>query len=312
MQSQSLGSVENAGRPEIRERPSNSANPDFRPLLRFLRRPAFGTSIQNRLPVWYWLGWIGLLLLVEFLGGVFDRILVGTFNWPVPAVSPWHYFFTHPSWAAFAILLVAPALEELGFRAFLSVAPKFVFIGLTFFPVYVYWFIQAFAPAPTLLRSSWFALTYLFQYWPALPAGAISLLLYRYRREAVLAFFRQRAAWVFWASCILFGAGHYRLYTDHLAWWGFALVAPQFLSGIGFAYLRVRFGLRWSMATHYAIDVLLALSWWSHNWASSSLDFSSASPNGLLDGMVLTFAALRFVLMTCGFIVLWFVLRLRW
>lgn len=310
---ESIGSVEDTDHAETCDRPSDSANPDFRPLLRFLRSPAFAASAQSRLPVWHWLGWIGLLLLVEFLGGTLDRILIHAFHWPVPVVSPWHYFLTHPSWSAFAILLVAPALEELGFRAFLSSAPKFVFIGFTFFAVYVYWFIQALAPAPVILRSPWFAITYLFQFWPILPASAISFLLYRYRREAVLVFFRRRAGWVFWASCILFGAGHYRLYTNHLAWWGFALVMPQFLSGIGFSYLRIRFGLRWSIASHYAIDVLFALSWWSQFWASSSwLDFSTASSFGLLHGAFLTVAAVRLLLMAYGFLVLWCVLRFRW
>ena len=144
---QSIESVEDTA-PSVGERLSESLNVDHRPLLNFLRRPAFAASAHSRLPVWYWLGWVGLLLLVEFLGSVFDEILIYAFHWPAPVVTPWHYFFTHPSWSAFAILLVAPALEELGFRAFLSSAPKFVFIGLTFFAVYVYFFIQAFVPAP--------------------------------------------------------------------------------------------------------------------------------------------------------------------
>lgn len=310
---QSIESVEGTRPPGFNERASESLIPDRRPLLSFLRRPTFSAFVQSRIPVWYWIGWIGLLLLVEFLGGVFDGILIHTFQWPAPVVSAWHYFLTHPSWFAFTILLVAPALEELGFRAFLSSTPKLVFIGLAFFAVYVYFFIEAFAPAPFILRSSRFALTYLYQFWPILPAGAISLVLYRYRRERVLAFFRQRAGWVFWASCILFGAGHYAVYTNHLAWWGFALVIPQFLSGVGFAYLRVRFGLRWSIASHYAIDLLFALRWWSQNWVSSaSLNFPTASPFGLLHGMVVTLMAARLLLLAYGFIVLWCVLRFRW
>ena len=309
---QSIESIEDTGHPDG-ERPSDSANPDFRPLLTFLRRPAFASFAPSRLPVWLWLGWIGLLLLVGFLSTVFNSMLINAFHWPAPIVSPWQYFFTHPSRSAFAILLVAPMLEELGFRAFLSSAPKFVFIGFTFFAVYVYWLMQAFLPTPVILRSSWFAITYFSQFWPVLPAGAISFLLYRYRQEAVLVFFRQRAGWVFWASCILFGAGHYQLYTNHLAWWGFALVMPQFLTGVGLAYLRVRFGLRWSIASHYAVDILFALSCWLHYWASSSwLDFSAASSFGLLHGTLVTVAAVRLVLLAYGFVVLWCVLRFLW
>lgn len=310
---QSIGSVEDTSHLEIAARPGDSARPDIRSLAGFLQCPAFAASAQSRLPIWRWLGWTGLLLLVEFLGGLFDRVLIHTFQWPVPAASPWHSFFSHPSWAALVMLLVAPAMEELGFRGFLSSNPKSVFTGLTFFAVYLNWLIQAFVPEPFILRSSSFAVTYLYQYWPIFPAGAISFLLYRYRREAVLTFFRQRAGWVFWASCVLFGAGHSQLYTSHFAWWGFALVMPQFLSAIVFAYVRVRFGLCWSIASHYAIDVLLALSWWSQFWASSSwLDFSTTSSFGLLHGMLVTLTAVRFVLMAYGFVALWCVLRFRW
>lgn len=307
---QSIEGIADTGNLERGRQGSDSANPDTRPLLSFLRRPAFGSSAPGWLPVWHWLGWVGLLLLVGLLGSLLDKILIYAFHWPASVASPWRYFLTHPSWSAFAIFLVAPALEELGFRAFLSSAPKLIFMGLTFFAVYVSWSVQVFLPVPLIPRSSSFAVTYLSQYWPILPAGAISFLLYRYRREAVMAFFRQRAGWVFWVSCILFGAGHYRLYTNHLAGWAFALVMPQFLIGIGLAYLRVRFGLRWSVASHYAVDLLFLLSAWMHYWASSSW-LASPPASGLVYGSLITLTAFQLVLVVYGFLVLCRVLRFR-
>lgn len=303
---QSITSVGDTVGPEIGERPSDSVNPDFRPLLSFLRRPAFAPSAPSPLPVWHWLGWIGLLLLVAVLSGVLDRVLVRTFHWPMPVRGAWAEFLKHPSWAAVIAFLLAPALEELGFRAFLSVAPKFVFTGLTLFPAYLYLFIyNDIVPITAPLSPVTVLSRFLHAFWLILPAGAINLLLYRYRRGVVLMFFRRRAVWVFWTSCIVFGAGHNLLYTNSPVWWGFALVMPQFLAGIGLAYLRVRFGLRWSVASHYALDLLMLLPSWL---------YFSATPTGPLHGLLPTFIATAalFAVMAYGVIALWRVVRFRW
>lgn len=283
-------------------RPGEPANPDLRPLLSFVRRPAFAPAAPGRLTPWHWLGWVGLLMLVLLLGGVLDRILLHLFHWPVHSASLW--FLSHPSWGAAMVLLAAPALEELGFRAFLSTAPKFVFTGLTFFSAYVYIFIhENLTPIRFPITSASVLTHYLRALWVVLPAGAFSLLLYRFRREAVLSFFRSRAVWLLWTSCIVFAAGHTRLYSDNLEWWSFALIMPQFLAGIGLAYVRTSFGLRWSIASHYAIDIPFLLLGWL---------YASAASSALLHGM---FAALDLVILTMvayGLVVLRRVAQLRW
>lgn len=307
--------MENADLPGIIKRGSEPPNPGLRPLLSFLRRPEFVASVPGRLTSRGWLGWMGLLLLVSLLAVELDRILIHAFHWPVPVRSGWEYFLTTPSWSAFGLLLVAPAVEEVAFRSFLSAAPEFVFTGLAFFAVYVYFFIHANVPAfstPISTSTASILIRYFHQFWLVVPAGAVSWLLYRYRRDAVLAFFRRRASWIFWASCILFGAGHGLLYSNHLAWWRFALVTPQFLVGVGLAYIRVRFGLRWSIASHYAIDVLFTLQAWLFYWAWwSRLDAPPASLFALLHGMSATVTMVRFALMAYGVVVLWRVARFR-
>jgi hypothetical protein len=241
-------------------------------------------------------------MLTALLGGVLDRILLRVFHWPVHSV--WLGFLVHPSWAAVIVLLASPALEELGFRAFLTAAPKLVFTGLAFFTLYVYAFIRnditrrAFPISPASVLSH-----YLHAFWVILPAAAISLLLYRYRRDAVMALFRCHGGLVFWTSCIVFGAGHNRLYTNGLEWWGFALVIPQFLMGVGLGYLRASFGLRWSVASHYAIDIPMVLLAWF---------YSSAWPSVLLRGMSVPLIVALLAIIAYGLVVLWRVARLRW
>ena len=283
----------------------DAAAPALRPLLSFLRHPVFAPSPPGRLTVWRWLGWMCLLILLAYLTGSLNQILVHAFHWPVPAHTASAQFLTHPSWAAVAIMLVAPALEELGFRAFLSTAPAFVFTGLTFFLGYGYLLIEAQIAPMSVAMAPAAVFTHYFQsFWVFLPAGALSLLLYRYRRDAVLQFFLRRAGWVFWTSCVLFGAAHTSLYVNRLVWWGFVLVLPQFLLGVGLAYLRASFGLRWSIAAHYAIDIPSVLGTWL---------YLSASPAGPLHrGLLVALSTAGLLIMAYGLVVLSRVARRSW
>lgn len=275
-----------------------------RPLLTFLRRPAFTAAPPARLTPWEWVGWVGLLIVVAVIGSALDTLFERTFHWRVPANSVWMAFLRHPSWVVVTVLLPAPALEELGFRAFLSSAPRFVFLGLAFFPVYIYIYIRnnlIRVPAPTSPAAA--VSGYFHAFWIVLAAAAISLLLYRYRRDAVADFFRRRAGWIFWISCAVFGAEHTFLYTNAFAWWGFVLVLPQFLAGVGLAYIRVSYGLRWSIASHYVFDALAVLPSWL---------YLSAAPHGPLYGALLAVVVALLGIMVYGLVVLGRVVRLRW
>lgn len=303
---QSRTSVGESGRAATAGGPQEPSAGDLRPLLRFLRRPGFLSAAPGRLSVWSWLGWVGLLLLVAAVISGLDRALARVFHWPLPVHGIWAEFLSHPSAAAITVFLIAPAMEELGFRAFLSTAPKLVFAGLTVLPAYLYLFaLNHFDPitAPTSPAAA--LGRFLHAFWVILPVGAINLLLYRYRRDVVVAFLQRRSVWVFWGSCIVFGAGHNLLYTNSWVWWGFILVLPQFAMGVGLAYVRVSFGLRWSIATHYAIDLLILLPSWL---------YFSATPTTPLHGLLPTYAAVSVLvaLMIYGTVALRRVVQLRW
>lgn len=276
----------------------------LRPLLSFLRRPVFASAPPGRLGTQEWLGWMSLLIVVSLFGAGFDKVLVLVLHLPVPGRGAWEEFIGRPSWPAAAVLLASPALEELGFRAFLSIAPKFVFTGLALFSAYIYLFIHngIVGITPPISPARVFT-AYLHALWVVLAAGAISLLLYRYARDAVLALFRRRARWVFWVSCIVFGAGHHLLYSNGLVWWAFLLVMPQFLAGVLLAYLRASFGLRWSVASHYALDMLALLPSWL---------YFSGSLSGLRLGALLTLAAALLAGVLYGLVIVRRVAQLRW
>lgn len=274
------------------------------PLLRFLRRPELNEHAPGRLTLWHWLGWLCLLLLIGFAGGAFDNALIRIFGWTVPPNSFENYLLTHVSWKAAAIVAVAPLLEELGFRAMLSTAPKPVFVGLAFFFTYTYVLLHLnlmHRPPAYVIAHSFDANWVL---WVLIPACLASLLLYRYAREPVLKLFRAHGVVIFWVSCILFGAGHAAVYANHLTWWVFLLAIPQFLLGVLLASMRVRFGLRWSIAAHYAIDSLLIYGAW--------LYLAVAHESVLQHGLMFAYLGIGAFIMVYGLVTLVRVARGRW
>jgi len=271
------------------------------PLLRFLRRPALNERAPGRLTLWPWLGWLCLLLLIGFVGGLLDGALTRLFGWAVARNSFQNYLLTHASWSAAAVVLAAPILEELGFRAFLSTASRAVFVGLAFFLSYVYFVVRInmVHVSAALAIAHYFAV-----FWPLLPAGIISLLLYRYAREPVLRLFRRHGVWVFWISCIVFGAAHAAVYSSHLVWWDFILALPQFLTGVGLAYVRVAFGLRWSIAAHLTFDPLVVFASW--------LYLATPQASSLHPALLWLFLVLAALIVVYGLVALWRVLRGQW
>ncbi len=270
------------------------------PLLHFLAHPVLRERPSRRLTLWTWFGWLCLMFLLGFAGGQLDGLLAHWLGWRVAPDTFQTYLVTHPSFAAAAIVLLAPILEELGYRAFLSTAPRPVFVGLAFFICYTYLALRLNIAHPSVVRT---IPHYFYAFWALLPAGIISALLYRFAREPVLAFFRRHGAAVFWTSCLLFGAEHAAVYSNAPAWWSVVLALPQFLVGVGLAYIRVAFGLRWSIATHLAFDGIVVLASWLY----------LVTPRGSLprEAVQLLLAVLAVVILVYGLKVSWRVLRSR-
>ena len=271
------------------------------PLLRFLRTPALNEHAPGRLTLWPWLGWLCLLLLIGIAAGALDSVFVRHFGWTVPPNSFQNYLLAHASWKAAAIVVVAPLLEELGFRAMLSTAPKPVFVGLAFFFTYTYVLLHLnlMHRLPANVIAHYFDV-----FWVLIPACLASLLLYRYAREPVLKLFREHGVVIFWVSCILFGAAHAAVYANHLAWWSFLLTIPQFLLGVLLASMRIRFGLRWSIATHYAIDSLVVYAAW--------LYLAVARDSVVQHGLMLAYLGIGAFVVVYGLVALVRVARGRW
>lgn len=270
----------------------------YTPLLHFIVHPVFNDQPPRRLTAWAWFGWLSLMLLLGFAGGQLDDLLIHWFGWRVAPNTFQTYLVTHPSVAAAAVVLAAPVLEEFGFRAFLSTAPRMVFVGLAVFFSYLFLISRLLFVRPASVTAIH---DFFYAFWVLVPAGLLSLLLYLFARQPVLNLFRRNGAWVFWGSCILFGTAHAALYSNTLAWWSVVLVLPQFVVGVGLAYIRVTFGLRWSIATHMAYDGLVVAATW--------LYLATASGGAARDLVQLGLLALGATMVIYGLIMLQRVLR---
>ena len=279
---------------------SDAASGTYESLLHFLAHPTLPERPLRRLTVWPWFGWLSLLLLLGFAGGQFDSLMAHWFGWRVAPDTFQAYLVSHPSLPAAGIVLVAPLFEELGYRAFLSTAPVPVFVGLAFFLCYTYLGLRLNVEHPSAVTTIHH---YFDAFWALLPAAALSALLYHYAREPVLAFFRRHGAAVFWISCGLFGAAHAAIYSNTPRWWTVVLALPQFLVGVGLAYIRIAFGLRWSVITHLAFDGLIVFTAWLY----------LATPSGSIPraAVQLVSLLLAVVIVVYGLIVSWRVLHNR-
>lgn len=138
------------------------------------------------------------------------------------------------------LVIVAPVLEEIAFRSWLSGRPGTIFAllwiggGLTGLAV--------FGPDAG----------------PAGPIAALAglviaiMMLVALRGRPPLPVVRRHFAWFFWTSAIAFALVHLANYTEGALAILLPLLVPQFVLGTLAGYVRVHCGLAWSVALHAA------------------------------------------------------------
>jgi membrane protease YdiL (CAAX protease family) len=149
----------------------------------------------------------------------------------------------------FGYLLLAPVLEELVYRGWLSgrvAALRFALYGFVAEGIFIATlFVPAEAALPLALGGVAVAL-----------AGLVHWSLTSERDTAVPAWFTRHFHWFVWASTLLFGLmhlGNYEALTHPL---GVLVVLPQTIGGLLLAYTRTRLGLRAAMLHHAAYNAV--------------------------------------------------------
>ncbi len=134
-----------------------------------------------------------------------------------------------------AVVVIAPVLEELGFRGWLSGRPgQSVPLAILIIAVLA----TGFLTHPDLSSQG-----------PILGGALVVAIIaaFMLRGQGPFSWFQRYFAWFYVLSCLAFGAVHLTNYKDVSALF-LLLVIPQGLAGVIFGYSRVRYGL-WSDIT---------------------------------------------------------------
>jgi membrane protease YdiL (CAAX protease family) len=158
----------------------------------------------------------------------------------------------------FEFLILAPVIEELAFRGWLTgrlAALRFGAYGMGAMGLLT---AGVFAPAEYALPLSLAGLALGL-------AGLIHWLTTRDRDTAVPAWFTRHFHWFVWGSTLLFGLIHLGNYEPLTHPLGVLVVLPQTIGGLLLAYTRTRLGLGAAMAHHAAYNAIFLASdygWW--------------------------------------------------
>ena len=145
-----------------------------------------------------------------------------------------------------AVVIVAPVLEELAFRSWLSGRPGHVLGVLVALPAAALAAVGFAAIAPGGLGTIWLSVL----------AGFVVALLvalataYALRRRDAMRWFRRAFPLFFWGSTLAFAGVHLLNFPEDQLAMALPLILPQFATGAMLGYLRVNYGLWASMLLH--------------------------------------------------------------
>lgn len=145
-----------------------------------------------------------------------------------------------------AVVLVAPLLEELAFRSWLSGRPGHILGLIAALP----------AGALATLAFGQISTGSLGQIWlgaaVGMAAGALAALVtvYALRRRAAMGWFQRIFPLLFWISTLAFACIHLLNFPADQIAMALPLVLPQFATGMMLGYLRVNYGLWASILLH--------------------------------------------------------------
>jgi membrane protease YdiL (CAAX protease family) len=218
-------------------------------VLRFVWRPDFRAEPL----VWSRTAALALLVLVTLdlaqfalVSGLLDALRAGVETEVLPQPKPPSGFFATE---VFTSLLVAPLLEELLFRGWLTgrgAGLRFAAYGFAALALFAAGAAFVFVN-PRALGAAGVLVVF---------AGLLHWLRTRTRDKAVPAWFRRHFPWLVWGSSLLFGLihlGNHEALTHPL---GAVVVVPQVIGGLLLAWTRTRLGLAAAIGHHAAFNAV--------------------------------------------------------
>lgn len=225
-------------------------------IARFIARPSFASAPM----AWGRAAALGLVIVFAFDLAIDTLVSLLTDAWDaeagfLPAELPEDMT---PAGDIFASLLLAPLLEELLFRSWLTgriAALRFAAYGLCTLGLLI---ASLLLPPDYALLAAWAGVG-------VVMAGLIHWGRTRHRDTAVPAWFTRHFHWIVWGSSMLFGLIHLGNYEPLSSPLGLLVVLPQTLGGLLLAYTRTRLGLGAAMLHHAgynAVFLAAEYGWW--------------------------------------------------
>lgn len=244
----------------------------------FLSNPRFHDGPTATLRVRPWIGWVGVILLADMVAGIIGRGIILSLGHKLPPDKAIMHLLAHPSLTVLTVLLLAPILEELVFRAMLSTDRWLVFVGSGLFLITLARMVMLLLSKPQTTHAIF--THYLLGVALLVPLLAAYGLVWWLARRWIMVLFRRFPMPIFWASALVFGMAHSFNFEAGAKPWLILLTLPQISAGIFLGYLRVRYGLRWSIAAHMAIDYSVTLGVWAVVLAKPILGVRGAAAGG--------------------------------
>lgn len=258
-------------------------------VLEFARHPDFSAVGETRqITLWKTMGWISSMFALSMLAYAFGALTLHIIGRNLPPDKFIGLLSSHPTFKIVAVVLLAPFIEELSFRAFLSKSTFWIITGLTFFIFFcVNILLSVFVVHSQ--SNSHFLSNFPTSFFEKLPRLFVIVGVLYIFKERVVNFFHKHNRLILWASCAVFGVAHVWNFEIGFHFWLALLVLPQFISGFILAYVRNRHGLGSSILVHLLFDSVIAVLMWATN--------ASKVVGGSIQALVSTGAFMVFLFM---------------
>lgn len=152
-------------------------------------------------------------------------------------------------WSFFAVCLISPVLEELGFRTFLSKNNKMFLLGVSFF----------IAICMVKIASVFFPITYLSGVIIKIGIGV--LVFFIFTKFNLKSIFKNRDFYLYSiVSSLCFSVFHIGLnFSSNNFWYSLFSVFPFFISGMIYCRVRIDHGLIYSIVLHSLYNSIIIL-----------------------------------------------------
>ena len=210
----------------------------------------------------------GFFLMLSVIIGYLSSLILQSFNYDLTKNEILNLFAQkNILLVIFLALIWAPISEELSFRLILKYSPFRFSFSVGFLLVLFYQIILSLFPAVTAALPPWLAdptvwqaLAHYVLFVGASGFGFGYLLKKSTDSKFIEKLYSKNFPWLFYALTTFFAFLHFFNYTDIKQIWFLApiIVLPQFILSLNLGFIRVNYGLRWSILTHFGHNFMSA------------------------------------------------------